>query len=53
MKTTVEISERYRISYRNAAIVAPTEVLGASVHSENLNNKQLIGGVTIVIPFHS
>ena len=45
-------SERYRISYWDAAILAAAEALGARiVYSEDLNDKQQYGSVRVVNPF--
>lgn len=48
----VEISERYRISYWDGAIVAAAESLGAPVlYSEDLNHQQVYGSVRVMNPF--
>lgn len=48
----VALSERYRISYRDAAIIAAAERLGAKVvYSENLNHGQTYGSVRVENPF--
>ena len=48
----VEISERYQISYWDAAIIAAAEALGAkTVFSEDLNHDQQYGSVRVCNPF--
>jgi predicted nucleic acid-binding protein len=48
----VEQSERYRISYWDAAILAAAEALGAAtVYSEDLNSGQHYGSVRVLNPF--
>jgi predicted nucleic acid-binding protein len=50
----IERSERYTISYWDAAIVAAAEALNCeTVYSEDLNNGQVYGGVRVVSPFVS
>ncbi len=52
VRIAIEISERYRISYWDAAIVAAAEALGAEVlYSEDLNAGQQYGRVRVVNPF--
>ncbi len=47
-----ELSERYRISYWDGAIVAAAEVLGATtLYTEDLNPGQSYGAVRAVDPF--
>ena len=49
-----EISERYRISYWDGAIVAAAQALGArTLFTEDLNHGQDYGGVRVVDPFLS
>lgn len=46
------ISNRYQISYWDGAIIAAAERLGAeTVYSEDLNDGQRYGSVTVVNPF--
>jgi len=48
----VEISERYRISYWDGAIVAAAESLEAPVlYSEDLSHRQVYGAVRVINPF--
>jgi predicted nucleic acid-binding protein len=48
----IEISKRYQISYRDGAILADAEALGAPVlFTEDLNHGQGYGAVTVVNPF--
>lgn len=48
----VEISERYRISYWDGAIVAAAESLEAPIlYSEDLNHQQVYGSVRVLNPF--
>ncbi|MCC7294064.1 MAG: PIN domain-containing protein [Phycisphaerales bacterium] len=52
VRIAIEHSERYAISYWDAAIVAAAEALGAhTVYSEDLNNGQHYGRVRVVNPF--
>lgn len=52
VKIAAELSERYRISYWDGAIVAATEALGASVlYSEDLNHGQCYDSVRVKNPF--
>ena len=52
IRIAVERSERYKISYWDAAIIAAAEALGAdTVYSEDLNNGQQYGRVRVVNPF--
>ena len=45
-------SERYRISYWDAAILAAAEALGADqVYSDDLNDEQHYGSVRVLNPF--
>lgn len=48
----VEISERYRISYWDGAILAAAESLEAPIlYSEDLNHQQVYGSVRVMNPF--
>ena len=48
----IEKSERYKISYRDAAILAAAEALGCEiVFSEDLNDAQKYGTLRVVNPF--
>jgi len=52
VRGAVERSERYRISYWDAAILAAAEALGANtVYSEDLNDGQYYGLIRVVNPF--
>jgi predicted nucleic acid-binding protein len=52
VKIAVEISERYRISYWDAAILSAAEALGArTLYSEDLNHGQQYGLVQVRNPF--
>lgn len=52
VRTAIEHSQRFRISYWDAAIVAAAERLGAEiVYSEDLNHGQVYGAVKIINPF--
>jgi predicted nucleic acid-binding protein len=52
VRVAVEMSERFRISYWDAAILAAATALGANtVYSEDLNDGQQYGGVRVVNPF--
>ena len=52
VKIAIEISERYRISYWDGAIIAATEALGAdTLYSEDLNDEQFYGSVRVCNPF--
>ena len=52
VRIAVERSERYEISYWDAAILAAAEALGTdTVYSEDLNDGQRYGQVRVVNPF--
>jgi predicted nucleic acid-binding protein len=52
VRIAIEQSERYAISYWDAAILAAAEALGAgTVYSEDLNDGQRNGRVRVVNPF--
>lgn len=52
VKVAAELAERFRISYWDAAIIAAAERAGAAtLYSEDLNDGQRYGGVTVVNPF--
>ncbi len=52
VRIAVERSERYVISYWDAAIIVAAETLGAhTVYSEDLNDGQQYGQVRVVNPF--
>ena len=52
VRTTIEMSERYAISYWDAAIVAAAQALGAhTLYSEDLNAGQRYGSVRVLNPF--
>lgn len=52
VKLGVEISQRYRISYWDGAIVAAAEALGArTLFTEDLNHDQTYGSIRVLNPF--
>jgi len=52
VRIAVERSERYKISYWDAAILAAAEALGVhTLYSEDLNDGQRYGTVKVVNPF--
>ena len=52
VRIAIEESERFRISYWDAAILAAADSLGATtVYSEDLNHGQSYGAVRVVNPF--
>lgn len=52
VKIAAEISERYRISYWDGAVIAAARRAGAAVlYSEDLNDGQLYDSVRVVNPF--
>jgi predicted nucleic acid-binding protein len=52
VRIAIEHSERYSISYWDAAILAAAEVLAApTVYSEDLNDGQQYGQVRVMNPF--
>ena len=52
VRIAIEQSERYAISYWDAAILVAAEALGAhTVYSEDLNSGQQYGRVRVVNPF--
>jgi predicted nucleic acid-binding protein len=52
VRIAIEKSERFAISYWDAAILAAAEALGAAtVYSEDLNDGQQYGQVRVVNPF--
>jgi predicted nucleic acid-binding protein len=52
VRVAIERSERYKVSYWDAAILAAAEALGAhKVYSEDLNDGQQYGQVRVVNPF--
>jgi predicted nucleic acid-binding protein len=52
VRIAIELSERYAISYWDAAILAAAEALGArTVYSEDLNDGQKYGRLRVVNPF--
>lgn len=54
VRIAIEQSERYAISYWDAAILAAAVALGAhTLYSEDLNDGQRYGGVRVVNPFAS
>jgi predicted nucleic acid-binding protein len=52
VKIAIEISERFRISYWDGAVIAAAETLGAqTLYTEDLNHGQLYGSIRAVNPF--
>jgi len=52
VRIAIEQSERFKISYWDAAILAAAEALGTdTVYSEDLSHGQLYGRVRVVNPF--
>jgi len=54
VRSAINVSQRFRIAYWDAAIVAAAELLGAPIlYTEDLNHSQLYGAVRVVNPFRS
>ena len=54
VRAAIDLSQRYRISYWDGAIIAAAERLGARVvYSEDLNHGQTYGSVRVENPFLS
>ena len=52
VRVAIEVSERYSISYWDAAILSAAQALGSeTVYSEDLNDGQVYSGVRVVNPF--
>ena len=52
VRSGIEFSQRYQLSYWDGAILAAAERLGAAtVYSEDLNHGQAYGSVRVVNPF--
>lgn len=52
VRSGIEISQRYQISYWDGAIIAAAERLGArTLYTEDLSHGQVYGSVTVVNPF--
>ena len=52
VKIGAEVSERFGVSYRDGAILAAADVMGAeTLYSEDLNDGQQYGRVRVVDPF--
>lgn len=52
VQTAIELSQRFRLSYWDGAILAAAEALGAGVvYSEDLSHGQRYGTVQVVDPF--
>jgi predicted nucleic acid-binding protein len=52
VKIAVELAERHRLSYWDAAVVAATQALGAvTLYTEDLNDGQTFDEVRVVNPF--
>ena len=54
VRTAIDFSQRFKISYWDAAIIAAAERLAAPVvYSEDLNHGQTYGSVRVVNPFRT
>lgn len=54
VKIAAETAERYQISYWDGAIVAAADTMGArTLYTEDLNDKQQYGAVTVSNPFRA
>jgi len=54
VKIAAAISQRFLISYWDAAIIAACDALGAPIlYTEDLNHNQLYGAVRVVNPFRN
>ncbi len=52
VRSGVEFSRRYQISYFDGAVIAAAERLGAPIlYTEDLNHGQKYGSVTVINPF--
>jgi predicted nucleic acid-binding protein len=52
IKTAIATSQRFRIAYWDAAIIAAAERLGAeTLFTEDLNHGQSYGSVRVINPF--
>lgn len=52
VRIAIEVSDRYNVSYWDAAILAAAESLGArTLYSEDFNHGQQYGAVRVVNPF--
>ena len=52
IKTAIATSQRFRIAYWDAAIIAAAELLGAeTLFTEDLNHGQSYGSVRVINPF--
>ncbi|HSF17509.1 MAG TPA: PIN domain-containing protein [Vicinamibacteria bacterium] len=52
VKIAAEVSEQFRISYWDGAILSAAQLLGAeTLYTEDLNDGQLYGAVRVVNPF--
>ena len=52
VRSGIEVSKRYGISYWDGAIIAAAAALEAPIlYTEHLNHGQAYGGVTVVNPF--
>lgn len=52
IRVAIELSERYRIDYWDAAVIAAAERLETSVlYTEDLNHEQVYGSVRVINPF--
>ena len=51
-REAVDIRQRYRLSYWDAAILAAARALGCdAVYSEDLSSRQDYGGIQVINPF--
>lgn len=54
VKIAIELGQRYRIGYWDAAILAAADMLGArTLYSEDLNHGQRYGTIRVCNPFRS
>lgn len=54
VRSGVEFSRRYQVSYFDGAIIAAAERLGAPIlYTEDLNHGQKYGSVTVINPFRA
>jgi len=52
VKIAAELSERYRISYWDGAVLSAAEALGSdTLYTEDLNDGQVYGAVRVLNPF--
>jgi predicted nucleic acid-binding protein len=52
VRSAIDLAQRFRISYWDAAVIAAAESIGApTLYTEDLNDGQLYGPVQVVNPF--